>query len=729
MRIWQSTMLLRRSIAARVLLATATVGLLMFAVSATSSYRHRRDSVQRALVETMHRISTSRARSISFWFQGRQLLVETANEGVARRLPGEPVEQAFKREALAQNFLGTYFGAADGSLHSYPRLRVMPAGYDPRNRPWYRQAAARHATTLTDPYRDPTLPHPVVTMATPQYADGRLIGVTAADFSLAALVQMLRESNPEGGYIFIVNQQGRILVHPNAAMVGKTLADVFVGRTPPISAAVTTVHDGRTEHSVTFAPIENLPGAKWYVGVSIDGRSAYGELATETWSTMLRTALVSGASLLIVWLVLAKIVLAPLRRMIAAMKTIASGCYDIEIVGADREDEIGAMARAIEVFRENGRSIAELNAAERVRLAQQAEDRALMMSDLQASFGKVVDAAIAGDFSPRVTERYTDAELNALARSVNQLVETIDLGLSETGSVLAALAETDLTRRVHRDFSGAFAALKTSTNAVADKLEDVIGQLRDTSRQLKTATHDLSAETAELSQRTADQADAIVATSDAIQRLTEKVAENAASAQVASHRAQEAAGSAQESSAVLAGALATMERLNASSATVSSIIGMIDSVASQTALVALNATIEAARAGEAGRGFAVVATEVKTLAGQAASASSEARRLIDRTAGEVAAGSALMAEMMGSLSAMLRAVHDNNTHLGTIADASAEQTASISRISAAIDKIEGITRHNADLVRELNATTRDTESRASELDGIVDVFTLRRERQ
>src|SRR5690606_21023977 len=118
-------------------------------------------------------------------------------------------------------------------------------------------------------------------------------------------------------------------------------------------------------------------------------------------------------------------------------------------------------------------------------------DRTDMMVALQAAFGEVVDAAIAGDFSKRVHAQFPDPELNALATSVNNLVDTVDRGIAETGQVLAALADTDLTKRMDGDYQGSFAKLKTDTNAVADKLTEVVTQLRQTSRGLKTATGEI----------------------------------------------------------------------------------------------------------------------------------------------------------------------------------------------------------------------------------------------
>jgi methyl-accepting chemotaxis protein len=414
----------------------------------------------------------------------------------------------------------------------------------------------------------------------------------------------------------------------------------------------------------------------------------------------------------------------PIKKMTGIMRELAQGRYDLEVPYQKGQDEIGSMARAVEVFRENGLKISQMTEAEAARIVADEQSRRAMMTDLQAAFGEVVDAAIAGDFTKRVHAEFPDAELNSLARSVNSLVETVDSGVSETGVVLGALARTDLTVRMQGNFSGAFAKLKNDANAVAETLSNVVGQLKLTSRSIKTATGEILSGANDLSERTTKQAATIEETSAAMEQLATTVLQNADRARDANSDAQLVSRTAEEGGEVMTRATLAMEKISASSAKISNIIGLIDDIAFQTNLLALNASVEAARAGDAGKGFAVVAVEVRRLAQSAAQASSDVKALIETSSGEVGAGTRLVREAAAKLASMLDAARSNSALMDGIARDSREQAAAIEEVTVAVRQMDEMTQHNAALVEETNAAIEQTEGQASELDSVVDIFRL-----
>ncbi|MBN9332050.1 MAG: HAMP domain-containing protein, partial [Devosia sp.] len=273
-------------------------------------------------------------------------------------------------------------------------------------------------------------------------------------------------------------------------------------------------------------------------------------------------------SLALVWFG-AGFISGPIQKMTGLMRELAQGRYDLEVPYQKGKDEIGNMARAVEIFRENGLKISQMTEAEAARIVADEQSRRAMMMDLQAAFGEVVDAAIAGDFTKRVHAEFPDAELNSLARSVNSLVETVDSGVSETGIVLGALARTDLTVRMQGNFSGAFAKLKDDANAVAETLSEVVGQLKQTSRSIKTATGEILSGANDLSERTTKQAATIEETSAAMEQLASTVLQNADRARDANSDAQLVSRTAEEGGEVMTRATAAMEQLSASSAKIS----------------------------------------------------------------------------------------------------------------------------------------------------------------
>ena len=458
---------------------------------------------------------------------------------------------------------------------------------------------------------------------------------------------------------------------------------------------------------------------------------ASGVLLTSVEQTFNAAAMISASitlaitvGILVLGFFMVRSITRPLGRLNGGIVDVAEGRYDTVIEGVSRKDEIGAMARAVEIFRENGTKVAQMTEAEAQRIVATQRARAEMMQQLQAAFGNVVDAAVAGDFSKRVDVEFPDAELNNLAASINNLVETVDRGIGETGEVLAALADANLTLRMHGDYSGSLKKLKDDTNAVADKLNDIVGQLRGTSGTLKTATGEILSGANDLSERTTRQAATIEETSAAMEQLATTVLQNADRARNASVNAAEVTRTAEEGGQVMNRANEAMGKITASSAKISNIIGLIDDIAFQTNLLALNASVEAARAGEAGKGFAVVAVEVRRLAQSAAEASSEVKVLIEESANEVNAGSKLVADAAQRLTEMLAAARANNSLMDGIARDSREQASAIEEVNTAVRQMDEMTQHNAALVEEINAAIEQTESQARELDRVVDVFTV-----
>ncbi|QYO76507.1 methyl-accepting chemotaxis protein [Devosia salina] len=481
---------------------------------------------------------------------------------------------------------------------------------------------------------------------------------------------------------------------------------------------------GGTAYKTALQPIQKTSGEVMgaiFVGTPMANVEAAAN------SVLNLIALVGGAAVIgfgLLGFLASRLITRPIPKLAATMDVVAQGNYDVDVPFTEMGNEVGAMARAVEVFRENGLRVSQMTEAEAARIVADEEKRRLMMTELQAAFGEVVDAAVSGDFTKRVHAQFPDAELNSLAGSVNNLVETFDRSVAEVGEVLGAMADTDLTRRMTGEYEGAFAKLKTDINSVGEKLTEVVQQLRRTSGSLKTATGEILSGANDLSERTTKQAATIEETSAAMEQLASTVLSNAERAKNASASASRVTQTAEEGGKVMDAANEAMERITASSAKISNIIGMIDDIAFQTNLLALNASVEAARAGDAGKGFAVVAVEVRRLAQSAASASSDVKALIEQSSVEVTTGSKLVGEAAGKLASMLEAIRENTQSLEAIARDSAEQATSIEEVTSAVRTMDEMTQHNAALVEETNAAIEQTEAQATELDRIVEIFAI-----
>jgi methyl-accepting chemotaxis protein len=413
-----------------------------------------------------------------------------------------------------------------------------------------------------------------------------------------------------------------------------------------------------------------------------------------------------------------------LNRLWAATKAIADGALET-VVDTKGNDEISDISKSVLLFRDNAVA---LRAAELAKVEDEAraqEQRREMMHELGEAFGVVVAAAAAGDFTQRVAAQFADPELNALAGSVNTLLETVQTGLLETCDVLAELSAGHLSTRIEGMYQGAFAELKDGTNALAEEFESTLARLAETVTAVRSATSEILDGVTDLAERTSEESNAVSMATNQLGAFAGTVKKTASEAAQATGMAQGAEERAQQGEKVVASALEAMQRIRQSSSKISEVIAMIDEIAFQTNLLALNAAVEAARAGDAGKGFAVVATEVRSLAKRSADASNDVKKLVEAAHGDVKVGVGLVEETSAMFGAIVSSVNELTGLMNGISQTARSQASDVSAINTEIDGIGTMAHQNAALVEETNAALALTDEQTRALTEHIGRFTFR----
>ncbi|HCF0835297.1 TPA: methyl-accepting chemotaxis protein PctA [Pseudomonas aeruginosa] len=435
----------------KILLAASLVVFAAFALFTLYNDYLQRNAIREDLESYLREMGDVTSSNIQNWLGGRLLLVEQTAQTLARDHSPEAVSALLEQPALTSTFSFTYLGQQDGVFIMRPDS-PMPAGYDPRSRPWYKDAVAAGGLTLTEPYVDAATQELIITAATPVKAAGNTLGVVGGDLSLKTLVQIINSLDFSGmGYAFLVSGDGKILVHPDKEQVMKTLSEVYPQNTPKIATGFSEAELHGHTRILAFTPIKGLPSVTWYLALSIDKDKAYAMLSKFRVSAI-AAALISIVAILVLLGLLIRLLMQPLHLMGRAMQDIAQGEGDLtKRLAVTSRDEFGVLGDAFNQFVERiHRSIREVaGTAHKLhdvsQLVVNASNSSMANSDEQSNRTNSVAAAIneLGAAAQEIARNAADAshhasDANHQAEDGKQVVEQTIRAMNELSEKISA---------------------------------------------------------------------------------------------------------------------------------------------------------------------------------------------------------------------------------------------------------------------------------------------------
>ena len=609
-----------------------------------------------------------------------------AFDGRDKEFAGKPLHDQTGR-------LVPYFfrdGAGVGSM-------VTP-GYDDPQLAGVVGALPQGEALLFDPYLYPIGDKKLLmtTIAMPLHINGKTAGSLGMDFDLETIAARLASAKPMGvGSVMLISAGKTFIVNSDAALLTKPLTD-DTKNGQSLDALVST----ETGYAETFgqggAPdisvskrITPFEGATMYVIVSVPKSVVLADL-----DRMIITSTATIVACAIVMCLAGWFVASRFSRRIAGAISqtteLARGNFDVALSDTATNDEIGDLARALEILRNAGRRKIELERETELSREQQEAER--------------IERA-----------RISEAQEAEVEFAVHELAEG-----------LKRLSGGDMTVRLGRPFTASLDPIRLNFNHSVETLEDAMLAFSENANTIHGGSEEIRNAADNLARRTEQQAASVEETAAALAEITSSVKDSTSRAETAGKRVSQTRERAEQSGIVVRRAVDAMGAIERSAGSISNIIGVIDEIAFQTNLLALNAGVEAARAGEAGKGFAVVAQEVRELAQRSAQAAKEIKALINTSSSQVAEGVSLVGQTGEELETIVQEVQEINRHVEAIVGAAREQASSLQEINTAVGQMDRMTQQNAAMVEESNAATHTLASEVRALTSRLEQFRIGR---
>lgn len=300
------------------------------------SYTQLKSSINQSIQNEISAVGNGQVEKIVEWKASKEAAVSALATYLSH---SEPTLETLQQATNAGRFALGYFGSATGVMLQNDPSAILPSDYDPRKRPWYKDAQKTQAVIFTSPYVGASSGKLMITAAQTVQKNGQRIGVAGADINLDDVTRGVLDVELAGeGRAYLANKDGVVLADIDKGHYNKTVQEVFGYQLSDLKDSEIVIING--ELVAKF----DVPNSNWTIVFELD-RGAVMAPLNKLLFTLVPAAIVIALLVSLVMSVISSKLLAGISQVSRALEEISQGEGDLtKRIEIDSKDEVGQLA-------------------------------------------------------------------------------------------------------------------------------------------------------------------------------------------------------------------------------------------------------------------------------------------------------------------------------------------------------------------------------------------------